>query len=790
MNSRRLEKGIYQENVDEQSSFKTNLIQPVSTSNSDAGVEEEISFNKFLNFMKVSCHVNDVISVQTNQQRQLGKNISEDFHSVITNDGYNLENMMKAMKDSGHCNNSSKIDEELFQRRSTVELAIGLMQGENVQAKLYKKLDYIVNEGMVDSVLSFICPIPVPASFPRYMKPKHKKELFISKVTPLDNSESVYNCNTKINEIESSIATNGSHCQIIQDDVKPIRKLVTSKRDKKEPEVVIHVCDEDKNSNRDFSCSQRLLVNQMGYFAEVTAGQKLDEMDISVHCDIQIFDWLIKWMKLTDSAEASGFRKTEFEGPEGLPHLDANNVISILVSAGFLQMEPLVIECLSFCHARLCDVVRSSINLSRLNDSIITRLAAMFTNLELEMVRDKKERLAPRLWIKLIQSLCEPEPEALRGHFYSLAGLFRCSKCGEHLTNTFRSYIACQPNNTRLTRWGQLSSGHVRDSLWNINNFIAHIFKERRSWRHVYWKLWGHCHFLYCYICERHFPVYKMTWCRFHPSSPNYLESITEDFITSPIGRYPCCGKKAYRFEVFPEANGCQFRDHSVVAENERERQILQIMKVIYKDGIICDPPAEDVLSARITPCWIGLPLTPQHCRQGLLPSMNAGELTKQIVRRLGQDGTSFIDESCSDCSDSDSTTENTDRLIQKDNRIYYEIEFSSDGCESEQTELEALRIKKLKKKPSHNSGRYWCGELSARSNQDHQREYEEKAIKNMILRMNKNNGLEQNLLPGGPVGGFYVRLETEWRDQLKHRSLPNLTNSFSISGFGKFKYK
>lgn len=93
-----------------------------------------------------------------------------------------------------------------------------------------------------------------------------------------------------------------------------------------------------------------------------------------------------------------------------------------------MQMEPLLLDCLSFCHSRLGEVVKASTNLSCLNDSIITRLADMFTNVELEMVRDKKDRLLPRLWTKLIQSLCEPEPEALRGHYYSLAGLFRCSK--------------------------------------------------------------------------------------------------------------------------------------------------------------------------------------------------------------------------------------------------------------------------------------------------------------------------------------------------------------------------
>jgi hypothetical protein len=38
-------------------------------------------------------------------------------------------------------------------------------------------------------------------------------------------------------------------------------------------EVEIHVCDEVKNVKRDFRCPQKLLVNKMGYFAEVTTGE-------------------------------------------------------------------------------------------------------------------------------------------------------------------------------------------------------------------------------------------------------------------------------------------------------------------------------------------------------------------------------------------------------------------------------------------------------------------------------------------------------------------------------------
>lgn len=36
--------------------------------------------------------------------------------------------------------------------------------------------------------------------------------------------------------------------------------------------MVIHVCDEVKNQKKDFMCNQKLLVEKMGYFAEVTSG--------------------------------------------------------------------------------------------------------------------------------------------------------------------------------------------------------------------------------------------------------------------------------------------------------------------------------------------------------------------------------------------------------------------------------------------------------------------------------------------------------------------------------------
>ena len=42
-----------------------------------------------------------------------------------------------------------------------------------------------------------------------------------------------------------------------------------------------------------------MLVREMKYFAEYLSAdsQRWEDVDISVHCDVQIFDWLMKYVK-------------------------------------------------------------------------------------------------------------------------------------------------------------------------------------------------------------------------------------------------------------------------------------------------------------------------------------------------------------------------------------------------------------------------------------------------------------------------------------------------------------
>jgi len=172
----------------------------------------------------------------------------------------------------------------------------------------------------------------------------------------------------------------------------------------------------------------------MGYFAEVTVGecwyaipyprseffpayifhshfpgQKLEDMDISVHCDLAIFDWLMRWVKkdllprdatptlgnltsLLLRIFSSSFFADEFRGYlQVIFFTDVSNAVPILVSAAFLQMDPLLDDCLQFCQANLNAILRSSTNLGCLNDNILSR--SDNSNHPNKRINEKKNRI-------------------------------------------------------------------------------------------------------------------------------------------------------------------------------------------------------------------------------------------------------------------------------------------------------------------------------------------------------------------------------------------------------------
>ena len=94
-------------------------------------------------------------------------------------------------------------------------------------------------------------------------------------------------------------------------------------------------------------CRKDVLIAEMAYFRTyITSGDSSDDIDISVHCDIHIFEWLVHYLQVC----GLGFvvcglwfvvcglwfvacAADLLQDPLSPPKLDSANVISILISS-------------------------------------------------------------------------------------------------------------------------------------------------------------------------------------------------------------------------------------------------------------------------------------------------------------------------------------------------------------------------------------------------------------------------------------------------------------------------
>lgn len=67
---------------------------------------------------------------------------------------------------------------------------------------------------------------------------------------------------------------------------------------------MIHVIDDSKNQKKDFTFSRSLLVKYMKYFDKCLKKiSENDEIDISIHCDASIFEWLLHYIFIQEENE-------------------------------------------------------------------------------------------------------------------------------------------------------------------------------------------------------------------------------------------------------------------------------------------------------------------------------------------------------------------------------------------------------------------------------------------------------------------------------------------------------
>ncbi|XP_038252584.1 uncharacterized protein KIAA1841 homolog isoform X1 [Dermochelys coriacea] len=320
------------------------------------------------------------------------------------------------------------------------------------------------------------------------------------------------------------------------------------------PNMVIHVCDEAKNLKEDFVCPRDLLISEMKYFAEYLSvdAQRWEEVDISVHCDVHIFDWLIRYVKRNTK---------EYEVYE-IPTLEPGNVISILISSEFLKMDSLVKKCINYCHKNMSAIIATPCNMNCVSGDLLKRIADLFTHNEVEDVKDKKDKFKSKLFCKKIERLFDPDyqnPDS-RGN---AATLYRCCLCKKLLTKETERRIPCVPGKINIDQHGNIIYVHIRDKTWEVHEYLISLYEELKSWRDVYWRLWGTINWLSCSRCNQSFLCTEFSHCQYH-TQPVLYPGVASALGTTGTGIYPCCNQKILRFDPTPLPKGCKVRDHVI----------------------------------------------------------------------------------------------------------------------------------------------------------------------------------------------------------------------------------
>lgn len=94
--------------------------------------------------------------------------------------------------------------------------------------------------------------------------------------------------------------------------------------------------------------------------------------------------------------------------------------------------------------------------------SNFSRLCDYFSNTDVENIKDKKDKIQPRLFCKLILSLGEVEPDEKKNHYATIATLFRCGRCCKLISRSNASQILCKPQFMKLTTMGKIINMHTR----------------------------------------------------------------------------------------------------------------------------------------------------------------------------------------------------------------------------------------------------------------------------------------------------------------------------------------
>ncbi|RHY35264.1 hypothetical protein DYB32_000225 [Aphanomyces invadans] len=310
-----------------------------------------------------------------------------------------------------------------------------------------------------------------------------------------------------------------------------------------EETIVIHVCDEFRKVNKDFVCNKVLLLDNMKYFkAYLNDASTHEDIDISVHCDVSIFEWLFQYIH-SDGANKS------------TSTLAIDNVTSILISSDFLQMDFLVSECASFISQHLEEVVGMPGDLLCISDAILDKIAAMCSVEQLDAIEATKDKLCHKLYSKRLQRIVSALKEQDDSNSIS-SGPHAAVECCVHCAVVYyaghRKFLSCRRAKLSIGVHGNIVAHHEAKPDWKLDAWVKSLTISFPT-RQAFWKVWGALQCLYCADCRVYFTGTELNECYYHdPHEPTSNDDSC----------YSCCGAKRFAASTRPSP-GCKMKAHN-----------------------------------------------------------------------------------------------------------------------------------------------------------------------------------------------------------------------------------
>ena len=102
----------------------------------------------------------------------------------------------------------------------------------------------------------------------------------------------------------------------------------------------------------------------------------------------------------------------------------------------------------------------------------------------------------------------------------------------------------------RMNIWSQFLVS--RNESWSLSGHLENLKMTLKTWRKVFWRLWGQVHFLDCSSCNLPFAAADFYQCQFHPEQCFYPPIVPTRGYCNPIGKFTCCQKTSFRFSLIP----------------------------------------------------------------------------------------------------------------------------------------------------------------------------------------------------------------------------------------------